>query len=305
MKTLKKVSRSKVVYTFSPRHNPAERVKAGEEILLELEDAFGGQVKDEKTAIENLDWTKVNGVTGPVFIEDAEPGDTLAVQIVDVKLANRGVIAVIPKQGVLKDRPFKAKVKVVPISGGYVHFGKAKVKVNPMIGTIGVAPENGEHPTGTLGRHGGNMDVKEITRGATLYLPVFAKGALFAAGDLHAVQADGEACVSAVEVSGEVTLTFNILKGKNVSWPILETKDCYAVLTCGDSLDEACSWAVEEVVKALMQEHKWSFEEAYMFTSLVVDLKINQVVDPKKGVRAVIPKKYVSIESFCHAGFRH
>lgn len=305
MKALKKVPKSKIVYAFSPKHKPAEHVKPGEEISLELEDAFGGQVRDEKTAIEKLDWSKVNGATGPIYIEGAEPHDTIAVRILDVKVADKGIIAVIPKQGALKEKPFKAKIKVVPISGGYAHFEREKVKVNPMIGTIGVAPKNGEQPTGTLGRHGGNMDVKEMTKGATLYLPVFTKGALFAAGDLHAVQADGEACVSAIEVAGEVTLTFDVLKNLSISWPILETEDCYAVLTCGDSLDEACSLAVEEAVKALMREHGWSFEEAYMFTSLAVDLKINQVVDPKKGVRAVIPKRYVSIESFHVGDFRH
>jgi len=297
---LKIVPKQKVVYTFSLKHEPVEHVKPGEEVLLEVEDAFGGQVKDEKTAIEKLDWSRVNGATGPVFIEGAEPGDTLVVHVVDVKVADKGVIAVIPKQGALKEKSFKAKVKLVPISGGYAHFGKAKVKVNPVIGTIGVAPDKGEYPTGTLGRHGGNMDVKELTRGVTLYLPVFAEGALFAAGDLHAVQSDGESCVSAIEVAGEVKLIFDVLKGKSISWPILESGESYAVLVCGDSLDEACVLAVDEAVRGLMREHGWSFEEAYMFTSLAVDLKINQVVDPKKGVRAVIPKSYISIESFCH-----
>jgi amidase len=159
----------------------------------------------------------------------------------------------------------------------------------------------GEIATGSLGRHGGNMDVKELGTGTTLYLPVFVKGALFASGDLHAVQADGEVCVSAVEVPGEVILSFNVLKGKSISWPVLETKNNYAFLTCGDSLEEASSSATEAAVKALMREYNWSFEKAYMFASLIVDLKVNQVVDPKKGVRAVIPKKLISVESLCHA----
>jgi amidase len=299
LKALKTLPKWKAIYSFSPKHKPAEHVKPREKVLLEVEDAFGGQIKDERTTIEKLDWSRVNGATGPIFVDGAEPGDTLVVHIIDVKVADKGFIAVVPKQGALKNKPFKAKIKVVPISGGYAYFEKdLKVKVNPMIGTIGVAPESGEFPTGTLGKHGGNMDVKEMTRKATLYLPVFVRGALFAAGDLHAVQADGEACVSAVEVAGEIILTFDVLKGKRISWPILEAGESYAVLTCGDSLDEACSLA-GEVVKALMREHNWSFEEAYMFTSLAVDLKINQVVDPEKGIRAVIPKDYLSIESFC------
>jgi len=297
---MKKVPRHKVVYSFSSRHKPVEKVVPGETILLELEDAFGGQVKDESTSIEKLDWSKINGATGPVFIQGVEPGDTLVVNIEEVRVSNKGVMAVIPKQGALGDKPFKAVVKVVPIHDGQVYFEKGiRLKTNPMIGTIGVAPSTEEVPTGSLGRHGGNMDVKEMVSGTKLYLPVFVKGALFAAGDLHAVQADGEVCVTAVEVSGEVRLSFAILKGKSAPWPILETQDSYALLTCGDSLDDASASAVEAAVEALMQEYNWSFEKAYMFASLVVDLKVNQVVDPKKGFRTVIPKKLITIKSLC------
>jgi len=297
---MKIVPSHKVVYSFSSKHEPIEYVAPGERIILQTVDAFGGQVKDENVSIERLDWSKVNGATGPIFITGAEPGDTLVVNIEEIRVTEKGVIAVIPKQGVLRDKVFKATLKVVSIDDGYVHFEKGvKVKANPMIGTIGVAPLDDEVITGSLGRHGGNMDVKEVRSGTKLYLPIFKKGALFAAGDLHAVQADGEVCVSAVEVPGEVLLSFDILKGKSLSWPVLETHENYAFLTCGDSLDEASALAVDATVCAFMREYRWSFEEAYMFASLVVDLKVNQVVDPKKGVRAVVPKKFISVESLC------
>jgi amidase len=251
-------------------------------------------------AIERLDWSRVNGATGPVFVNGAKPGDTLVVSIEKIGVAEKGIIAVIPKQGALREKPLKAAVKAVSIRNGYIYYESGiRLKANPMIGTIGVAPSSEEIPTGSSGKHGGNMDVKELTSGTKLYLPVFAEGALFAAGDLHAVQADGEVCVSAVEVSGEILLHFDILKGKRVPWPVLETQNSYAFLTCGDSLDEASAFAVEAAVNALMREHNWSFERAYMFASLIVDLRINQVVDPKKGVRASIPKKFLSIESIC------
>jgi amidase len=296
----KKISKHKVIYSFSPRHKPVECVASREKILLETEDAFGGQVKNGGVAIERLDWSKVNGATGPVFVNGANPGDTLVVSIEKIEVAEKGIIAVIPKQGALRDKPFKAVVKAVPIRNGYIYYENGiKLKANPMIGTIGVAPSSEEIPTGSLGRHGGNMDVKELTSGTKLYLPVFVEGALFAAGDLHAVQADGEVCVSAVEVSGEILLSFDILRGKRVSWPILETQNSYAFLTCGDSLDEASAFAVEAAVNALMREYDWSFEKAYMFASLVADLRISQVVDPRKGVRASIPKKFISTESLC------
>jgi len=165
-----------------------------------------------------------------------------------------------------------------------------------MIGTIGVAPESGEIPTGSLGRHGGNMDFKEITANTRLYLPVFTEGALFAAGDIHAAQADGELCVSSVEVTGEVLLKFNIIRGRRPEWPILETREAYALLACGENLEEAAKYASEAAVNAFMRRYGWRFEKAYMFGSLAVDLGINQVVDPKKGVRAVILKDFVGLE---------
>jgi len=267
---MKFVSKNKAVYSFSPSHPPVERVKTGELILIETEDALGGQVKDEKASVKELDWTKIDAATGPIFIEDAEPGDTLVVEILEIK----------PEE---KD----------------VHFDeKIRIRTNPMIGTIGVAPEKEEIPSGNLGKHGGNMDVKEVTAGTRLYLPVFVEGALFAAGDVHAVQADGELCISAVEVASKILLRFNLIKQRSPQWPVLETEDNYAVLACGETLEEAAASATEAMVKAIMREYGWPFEKAYMLGSLAVDLKINQVVDPKKGVRAVISRDFISLKSF-------
>ncbi|MCX8178113.1 MAG: acetamidase/formamidase family protein [Candidatus Bathyarchaeota archaeon] len=294
---MKVVSRSKVVYSFSLKNSPVEYVKPGELIMIETEDALGGQIRSENYLLEKIDWSMVNGATGPIFVEGAETGDTLAVDILDVKTADHGVIVVVPKNGVLSSKNFNASVKIVKIRDGFAIFDQVRVKTRPMIGTIGVSPEAGEIPTGSLGRHGGNMDVKKLTAGTRLYLPVFVEGALFAAGDIHALQADGELCVSSVEVAGEVLLRFSLIKNKTPEWPILETHDTFEILACGESLNEAAAIATESAVVALMREHGWSFEEAYMFGSIAVDLEINQAVDPKKGVRAVIPKEYITLNS--------
>ncbi|MEM3700771.1 MAG: acetamidase/formamidase family protein [Candidatus Bathyarchaeia archaeon] len=293
---MKVVSTNNVVYTFSSRHKPALKVKPEEEVLLETVDALGGQIRSEGGSMENLDWAKVNGATGPVYVEGADAGDTLVVEILDVKIANEGVMVVVPKSGVLGSKNFNPYTKIVKIKNGYIYFGDIKVKVKPMIGTIGAAPESGEIPTGSLGKHGGNMDFKEITAGAKLYLPIFVEGALFAAGDVHAAQADGELCVSSVEVASEILLKFDVIKGRKPEWPILETKREYALLVCGETLDEAAEFAAEAAVNAFMRKYGWGFEEAYMFGSLAVDLAINQVVDPKKGVRAVISKDFVGLD---------
>jgi amidase len=292
---MKKVQKNNVVYTFSPKHKPAIKVKPRENVLLETEDALGGQIRSEKDSLEKLDWTKVDGVTGPIYIEGADTGDTLVAEILDLKVKNEGVMVVIPKSGILGDKRFNPYTKIVKIKNGYIYFDNIKLKVRPMIGTIGVAPESNEIPTSSLGKHCGNMDFKEITADTRLYLPVFTEGALFAAGDIHAAQADGELCVSSVEVAGEILLKFDIIKGKKPEWPILETMDKYALLACGETLDEAAKYASEAAVNALMRKYKWPFEKAYMFGSLAVNLEINQVVDPKKGVRAVISKDFMDL----------
>jgi len=295
---MKRISKDKVIYTFSPSHEPAEKVHPGEFILFETEDAFGGQVKGEETPPDKLDWSRVDGATGPVYIEGAEKGDTLVVYILDIKLQDRGAIAVIPGYGGLSHLDFNPKAKVVRIDRSFIYFGDLRIPQKPMIGTIGVAPEEGEIPTGNPGRHGGNMDVSELGVGTRLYLPVFTRGALLALGDLHAVQADGELRVSAIETPGEVLVKVDLIKGKQPAWPILETLDSFQVIAAGKDLDEASKNAAEAGVKALMKSRGISFEEAYMLGSLVLELKINQVVDPLLGVRAKLPKELVKIDDF-------
>ena len=293
---MRTVPSDKLIFSFSPKHKPAARVRIKELVVLRTKDAFGGQIKSSKDSVETLDWSKVDGATGPVFIENAEPGDTLVVDIVNIRTPSKGVIVTVPKHGILAEERVKPLTKLVKIRKGHVEFNKLKLKISPMIGTIGVTPEK-EILCGSLGRHGGNMDVKELTAGTRLYLPVFVEGALFGAGDVHAVQADGELCVCAVEVASEISLKFSLIKRRHPEWPILETKDSYAFLACDETLDAAARNATLVVVEALMREHGWCFEEAYMFGSLQVDLRINQVVDPKKGVRAMISKSHLKLAS--------
>jgi amidase len=272
---VKIVSRDKVIYSFNPLHEPAEHVVPGELVLVETQDAFSGQIRSKKDLVNVLDWSRVDGATGPIFVEDAKPGDTLVVEIFEIKVPKKGVIITVPKYGILAEKTFRPSARIVKICRNYVSFENVHVRANPMIGTIGVTPQKGEIPCGSLGNHGGNMDVKEVTAGTELYLPVFVEGALFALGDVHAVQADGELCVSAVEVPAEILLRFKLIKRKKPQWPILETKDSYAFLACGETLDEAARFAAEAAVEAFMREHHWPFETAYMFGSLAIDLKIN------------------------------
>ncbi|MEM3922000.1 MAG: acetamidase/formamidase family protein [Nitrososphaerota archaeon] len=292
---MKVVSREKGVYSFSRDHAPVERVKLGELIMLETEDAVGGQVRSEDTPLESIDWTRVNKATGPIYIEGVERGDTLIVDILDIELPSQGVILVAPGAGALGEKEYRPKARLARIENGFVIFRDVRLPVRPVIGTIGVAPENGAIPTAVPHKHGGNLDCIEVTRGARLYLPVYVDGALFAAGDLHAVQEDGELCVASIEVEGKVLLRFGAIKGRRPEWPIVEAQDHFSILVSDEDLDEAVKIAAEEAVKAIMRARSWSFEDAYMLSSLCVKIAVNQVVDPKKGVRAIIPKTIVSL----------
>ena len=298
MTKLVKISKENVIYKFTPNMKASVKASPGDIVVFETMDCFGEQIRSESTKLSEIDWSKINPATGPVYIEGAEPGDTLKVEILGIKVKNPAIMAVAPGAGALGNLSYDSKVKMVNIEKDFIVFDGLKIKIKPMIGVIGVAPKEGEYPTGTSDAHGGNMDVAELTVGATIYFPVFVKGALLALGDLHAVQADGEICVTGAEASGEVMVKVDVIKDAQPKYPVLETSDYYAIIAPGEDLDEAVYKATVEAVNVLKRKYGLTFEDAYMLASLIVNLRINQVVDPKKGIRAEIPKEYVSIEDF-------
>ncbi|AEH24388.1 acetamidase/formamidase family protein [Pyrococcus yayanosii] len=290
------IPKEKHVYSFGPNMKPVARAKPGDIVVFETIDALGGQIKDESDTIEKIDFSRVNPATGPLYVENAKRGKVLAVEILDIEIAGRGIVVTAPKAGVLGDKVEKPRTRICEIKDGTVHFGNLKIPVKPMIGVIGVAYDE-EIPTGTPGRHGGNMDTNLITKGTILYLPVFKEGGLLAIGDLHAVMGDGEVCVSACEVSGRVKVKVDVLDGV-LEWPLLETADAYYLLVSMEKLDDAIREGVELGVEALAKANGLEWDDAYMLASLVMDVEISQLVDPAKTIRVRIPKEYVSLEAF-------
>jgi amidase len=289
-----KVSVKDAIYIFEPEMSPAASVKPGEVFKVETDDCFCGQIKSEKTLCSEIDFDRINPATGPIRIEGAEPGDTLAVEIIGMDLADHGVAVAVPGEGLLGDSVERPSTKIIPIKDGQCLFSGLSLPVKPMIGVIGVAPEEGAFPTGTPWSHGGNMDTKDIGPGAILYLPVRRPGALLAMGDCHAVMGDGEVCCSGCEVATTVTLRTSLIKGRSRKWPILETSEGLSVIVSGEDLDSVLSEATSEAVDMLKTGLGLSWEDAYVLSSLVMDLRISQLVDPKKTVRGVIPKGVMS-----------
>ena len=286
-----KILRDKVIYAMSGDNEPVLYANPGELIEFETEDALHGQIKNAEEGFDGLDWSRVNPATGPVYVNGAAPGDVLSVYIHEIQVSNTGVALCGKGMGVLGNILEGSATKVVTIDGDVAHFSdKIKLPLNKMIGVIGVAPAYGSIPCGAPDLHGGNMDCKEIKEGATLLLPVNVPGALLAIGDLHAVMADGEIGVTGIEVAGSVVVKIDLIKNKCLPLPMLLNESHIMTLASDEDLDVAVEMAVENIVNYLTAEEGFDVYDAVMLTSLVADVKICQVVDPKKTIRVEFPR---------------
>jgi acetamidase/formamidase len=235
-------------------------------------------------------------LTGPVFVEGAEPGDTLEVRIQDVRLLlPYAYTAFGPKSGLLPEEFPRARTKIISLDAKRM-VGKfsdvVEVPLRPFFGSMGVAPppELGRVSSAPPGVHAGNLDNKELVAGTTLFIPVHAKGALFSIGDGHAAQGDGEVCITGFETSLAGRLQLVVRKDMKLKWPRAETPTHHIVMGLDKDLTEAMKLATREAIDFLVTEKKLSREDAYMLASVAVDFHVTQVVDGTKGVHGMIPK---------------
>ena len=300
---MKTIDNSKVIYSFKPEMDFIEKVEVGEVFKIKTNDCFLGQIKDESMGFKDIDDSKINPATGPIFIVGAEVGDLLKVEIIDIELDNKGVSILIPEEGVLGDKVKGPVTHIMPVKDGHVQFRGLSIPIRPMIGVIGVAPgeKDGEWPTDIPWKHGGNMDTTDISEGSTLFLPVRQKGGLLALGDCHAIMGDGEVSVTGCEIGAEITLKLDLIKEKPITWPILETDEYTMVIASGNTLEDATANAADQVVTHLQNALNLSWEDAYILTSLVVDFRISQVVNPKKTVRGTIPKYLLETDALINS----
>src|SRR4249919_3342629 len=209
---------------WSRDFEPAARVAPGEVVEFHPMDASGGQLNAASTVadIARLDFERVNPVAGPIFVDGAQPGDALAVSILSFTPSNWGWTAIIPGFGLLADQFRQPALHVWSLdASGLAVFGRAaRVPLKPFCGTIGVAPRQpGLHSVVPPRRVGGNLDIRDLAAGCTLYLPVEVEGALFSVGDTHAAQGDGEVCGTAIESPMSLALKFDVIKHANLAFP--------------------------------------------------------------------------------------
>jgi len=265
-------------------------------------EAYTSEASDEQIQLSsnvedliNLDFDLVHPLTGPVYVEDAEPGDVLAVTIHEIEIGSWGWTAIFPGFGYLPDQFNEAKLKTFAITPGSksVDFDDGiSIPLNPFPGVMGVAPATDSLLSTIPPRaNGGNMDNPYLSTGTTVYFPVFVSGGLFSIGDTHAAQGMGEVCGTAIEAPMRIVYEIELIKGRDIPEPQYETKEYYAVTAYGSTLDVASKKATTYMVDYLVSEKGLNKEDAYMICSLSGDLHIAEVVDvPHVLVAMHMPK---------------
>ena len=291
---------------------PVLTVSSGQTVTFECQDAGGGVLNEKSTAedIANASTEQMDPVFGPVYINNAKPGDTLQVEILNLEFTSGwGWTALIPGFGLLADEFSEAKLKIWSLPPKSKNNKTAvfrpgiEIPLRPFLGEMGVAPgEEGEFSTIVPLDTGGNIDCRHLTAGSTLFLPVKVPGALFSCGDGHAAQGDGEVCGTAIETSITATLRFTVLKGQDwvnspqyhcappgVGGHAVQDIGHYAVMGIDPDLKEATRKAIRGIINYLVKTQNMSREEAYMLASVAVHLRMSEVVDVNYGISAALP----------------
>src|SRR5215212_2598819 len=289
------VRRDEIIWAFGPDLEPVLEVEPGSVVRLETNDCFTGQIASEDDLVTAIDFERVNSATGPVAVKGAEPGDSLVVELLEVRPSGRGFATLIPGFGQLIDQVQSPVTKVFRIEGDTVHMNdRVSFPLRPMVGVVGVATDGETVANGWAGRHGGNLDDHLHGPGATVYFPVRQPGGMFAVGDMHAAMGDGEICGTGVEIAGEVTARFDLLKGKQSIWPVTDLPETWVTHgTSAGDFHEALQAACEEAARMLVDQWGLSVEEAFVFLSVACDANICQACRPSPFsaiARVAIPK---------------
>ena len=267
------------VYTFDKNNPPVERVCPGEELLFCTMDCFGNQIQSEEQLVAQIDFSRTNPAAGPVYIEGAEVGDVLVVDILDIQVAKQGFVCTSGGCGPLIEDS-ELRTRLVKVENKVATFRDLSFLVEPMIGVIGTAPDGDAIATGHPGPHGGNMDSKKITKGARVYLPVRVPGALLQMGDLHAAMGDSELCGTGVEIAGEILVRVNLIKHFPLNWPVTETATHWYVNASGKTYEETLKAASLELRRLMEPVYGWDKTDLYLYLSIQGDVEINQACRP-------------------------
>ena len=295
-------------YVFNPYREPIARVEPGDRVVIHTDDAFESRIKKKEDIPSRALATAkfLNPQTGPIYVEGAEPGDTLAVSIESIEPSRDFAVSVlVPYFGGLTStnftrtlqEPLPERVWVWNFVDGGSRLANEDLGVEldwePFMGTLAVAPDLEAITALAPGPFGGNMDVPDVRPGNTVYLPVWNEGALFYTGDCHARQGQGELCGVALEITSKVTVVFDVINGKEIEWPRIESDERIMVVGSARPMEDAARIACAELVLWLEEEHGFDRWDAYQLLTQAGGLYVGNMVDTTYSLVASIEKTYL------------
>jgi len=283
-------------YEFSRHNEPRLRVQPGDSVLVETEDAFSGQIRTNDDRRDKTKRPYGNPQTGPIWVEGAEPGDTLAVHIQEIKpsigqCATRTSDPKFLAEWLGTDCPHGTHV--CPIRDGFVHWSETvRIPYRPMLGCIGTAPDTGVPTSMPAGSHGGNMDIVETCPGNIVYLPVYVPGAFLYLGDAHAAMGHGELSASGLEMPSETIIRVELIKHKKLVGPRIESPTEIMTIVSGSPAERSMAEAFARLILWMESEYQWNRWRAYDLLTHVATLSVGYYAFGT--VAAKVEKKYLA-----------
>ena len=285
---MKSISREQRIYVLDPHGDPAITIDSGEELMVETWDAFEG-IRDP----EVLEAKSLKGpATGPIWVNGAEPGDALKVDFISITPKEGAAHMVMPGRGFLEEDFPEAYPTVMTLDGGQLVLPSGlRLPLVPSMGVVATTPTYPQNTASDSGPHGGDIDMKELVAGSTMYLPVFVAGGLLALGDCHAVVGDGAVAGTGAECCSDTHIQVTVEKGMGISAPRALTPDYFVVLSYGEDLGPAMKQAVRNMVDFVVTEKGLNPYDAYTLCSLAGDVRVSRTFRPISPVKMMLSRQ--------------
>ena len=284
---MKRIGREHHIYVLDPGNDPAITVDSGEEVMVETWDAFEG-VRDPDV----LQARSLKGpATGPIYVNGAEPGDALRVDFISITAKEGAAHMVLPDRGFLEEEYTDAYPTVMSLEdGNLVMPTGVRLPINPSMGVVATTPTYPQQTASDSGPYGGDIDMKELVAGSTIYLPVFVPGGMLALGDCHAIVGDGAVAGTGAECSSDAHIRVTVEKGMGITSPRALTPDHFIVLSHGEELGPAMKQAVRDMVDFLVEAKGMSAYDAYTLLSLAGDIRVSRTFRPISPVKMMLSR---------------